>query len=161
MKAISSGRPGLNKKTGGVFATKVYQQFRDEIEHAMTRDIGNDEIESMMKEIKKATGFKVYIKCGDKVANEEYWGVPKIVHPDVDNLMKPILDQVLGRLGINDAQIFSGTLEKEYAKNDYIHIVIDLYDVPKYKNNNAVPTRQKRKQKLSRMTERLKSLESE
>lgn len=161
MKAISSGRPGLNKKTGGVFATKVYQQFRDEIEHAMTRDIGNDEIERMMEEVKQSTGFKVYIKCGYKTANDEYWGVPRIVHPDVDNLMKPILDQVLGKLGINDAHVFSGTLEKEYAKNDYIHIVIDLYDIPKYKANNAVPTRQKRKQKLSRMTERLKSLESE
>lgn len=161
MKAISSGRPRYNKKTGGVFATEVYQAFKDEVEQAMLRDIGSDEIEHMMEEIEQATGFKVYIKCGDRVVNDKYWGVPKIVHPDADNLMKPILDQVLGRLGINDAHVFSATLEKEYAKNDYIHIVIDLYDVPRYEPNNAIPTRQRRKQRLERMTEHLKNLGSE
>ena len=156
-KAISSGRPYINKKTGGVYMTPSYTIFANKIEEVMKEDIGDILIKDFQHKIEKSNGFKVYIKVGYATKQDDFWGYPKIVRPDIDNVQKPLFDQVLGRLGVNDEQIFSVTCEKEYASRDYIHFVIDMYDIKKLQRPKLTE-KQKEEKRLKRLKSEVKKI---
>ncbi|MGX0210365.1 RusA family crossover junction endodeoxyribonuclease [Staphylococcus epidermidis] len=151
IKAVSSGRPFVNKN-GGVFDSKAYQNFKKRIDETIECDIG-DAIDNYRNIVNKANGFKINIKCGYQIANSEFWGMPKITRPDADNTIKPIFDQILGRLGIEDSQIFNVNFEKVYSNEDYIEIDVTTYEIAEYyskKKNKTSRTKQQKNEDIKR-----------
>lgn len=151
IKAVSSGRPFVNKN-GGVFDSKAYQNFKEQIDETIKRDIGYA-IDNYRNIVNKANGFKIDIKCGYQIANSEFWGLPKITRPDADNTIKPIFDQILGRLGIEDSQIFNVNFEKVYSNEDYIEIDVNTYEIAEYyskKKNKTSRTKQQKNEDIER-----------
>ena len=145
IKAVSSGRPFVNKN-GGVFDSKAYQNFKEQIDETIKRDIGYA-IDNYRNIVNKANGFKIDIKCGYQIANSEFWGLPKITRPDADNTIKPIFDQILGRLGIEDSQIFNVNFEKVYANENYIDIDVTTYEIAEYHSKKKNKISRKKQQK--------------
>lgn len=151
IKAVSSGRPFVNQN-GGVFDSKAYRNFKEHIDETIKRDIG-DAIDNYRNIVNKANGFKINIKCGYQIANSEFWGMPKITRPDADNTIKPIFDQILGRLGIEDSQIFNVNFEKVYSNEDYIEIDVTTYEIAEYhskKKNKTSRTKQQKNEDIER-----------
>ncbi len=154
IKAVSSGRPFVNQN-GGVFDSKAYRNFKEHIDETIKRDIG-DAIDNYRNIVNKANGFKINIKCGYQVANSEFWGMPKITRPDADNTIKPIFDQILGRLGIEDSQIFNVNFEKVYANENYIEIDVTTYEIDEYHSKKKNKTSRKKQQKNEDIERKLK-----
>lgn len=154
IKAVSSGRPFVNQN-GGVFDSKAYRNFKEHIDETIKRDIG-DAIDNYRNIVNKANGFKINIKCGYQVANSEFWGMPKITRPDADNTIKPIFDQILGRLGIEDSQIFNVNFEKVYANENYIEIDVTTYEIAEYHSKKKNKTSRKKQQKNEDIERKLK-----
>lgn len=149
IKAVSSGRPFVNKN-GGVFDSKAYQNFKESIDETIKRDVGGV-IDNYRNIVNEANGFKITIKCGYQIANSEFWGLPKITRPDADNTIKPIFDQILGRLGIEDSQIFNVNFEKVYANENYIEIDVTTYKIAKYHSKNKTGrTKQQKNEDIER-----------
>ena len=67
--------------------------------------------------------------------------------PDADNTIKPIFDQILGRLGIEDSQIFNVNFEKVYANENYIEIDVTTYEIAEYHSKKKNKTSRKKQQK--------------
>lgn len=154
IKAVSSGRPFVNQN-GGVFDSKAYRNFKEHIDETIKRDIG-DAIDNYRNIVNKANGFKINIKCGYQIANSEFWGMPKITRPDADNTIKPIFDQILGRLGIEDSQIFNVNFEKVYSNEDYIEIDVTTYEIAEYHSKKKNKTSRTKKQKNEDIERKLK-----
>ena len=95
-RPISAGRPQVYKN-GGIGDTPRYYQFKKEVQEIMERDIGKRTIERYVSELGVSTGYVATISCYYKVKNHEFWGVPMIKRPDLDNVAKAILDQVVAR----------------------------------------------------------------
>ncbi|WP_145349973.1 RusA family crossover junction endodeoxyribonuclease [Staphylococcus epidermidis] len=154
IKAVSSGRPFVNKN-GGVFDSKAYRNFKENIDGTIEHDIG-DVIDNYRNIVNEANGFKINIKCGYRIANSQFWGMPKITRPDADNTIKPIFDQVLGRLGIEDSQIFRVNFEKIYSNEDYIEIDVTTYEIAEYHSKKKNKTSRKKQQKNEDIERKLK-----
>lgn len=81
-----------------------------------------------------------------------------ITRPDVDNVAKALLDQILGRLGIDDSRVFNLTIEKLYAKENRIKCSINTYSIEKYygyKKSNERKERKSKKKKPKNKYEKL------
>ncbi|MCT1513146.1 MULTISPECIES: RusA family crossover junction endodeoxyribonuclease [Staphylococcus] len=156
VKAVSSGRPFVNKN-GGVFDSKAYRNFKENIDETIEHDIG-DVIDNYRNIVNEANGFKIKIRCGYQIANSQFWGMPKITRPDADNTIKPIFDQVLGRLGIEDSQIFNVNFEKVYANENYIEIDVTTYEIAEYHSKKKSKTSRTKQQKNEDIERKLKKI---
>lgn len=156
IKAVSSGRPFVNRN-GGVFDSKAYRNFKENIDETIEGDIG-DVIDNYRNIVNEANGFKINIKCGYQIANSQFWGMPKITRPDADNTIKPIFDQVLGRLGIEDSQIFNVNFEKVYANENYIEIDVTTYEIAEYHSKKKSKTSRTKQQKNEDIERKLKKI---
>lgn len=156
VKAVSSGRPFVNKN-GGVFDSKAYRNFKENIDETIEHDIG-DVIDNYRNIVNEANGFKIKIRCGYQIANSQFWGMPKITRPDADNTIKPIFDQVLGRLGIEDSQIFNVNFEKVYANENYIEIDVITYEIAEYHSKKKSKTSRTKQQKNEDIERKLKKI---
>ncbi len=156
IKAVSSGRPFVNRN-GGVFDSKAYRNFKENIDETIEHDIG-DVIDNYRNIVNEANGFKIKIRCGYQIANSQFWGMPKITRPDADNTIKPIFDQVLGRLGIEDSQIFNVNFEKVYANENYIEIDVTTYKIAEYHSKKKSKTSRTKKQKNEDIERKLKKI---
>lgn len=156
IKAVSSGRPFVNRN-GGVFDSKAYRNFKENIDETIEGDIG-DVIDNYRNIVNEANGFKINIKCGYQIANSQFLGMPKITRPDADNTIKPIFDQVLGRLGIEDSQIFNVNFEKVYANENYIEIDVTTYEIAEYHSKKKSKTSRTKQQKNEDIERKLKKI---
>lgn len=143
MKGISAGRPQVYKN-GGVGDTKQYRRFKKEVEPTIERDLSPMAIQEIMDNVTKGNGYKVHITCYYERVNSDYWGIPMVIHPDVDNVLKGLFDQVLGRLGINDSRIFKNTIEKCYGEEDKVVFFVETYEIPEYKGMKPKTTGRKK-----------------
>lgn len=145
-KPVSAGRPQVFK-SGGVGDTKQYREFKKNIEQVMERDLSPVDIQKIMDDIAKGNGYKVHIVCYYERKNKEFWNTPMIIVPDVDNLIKGVFDQVLGRLGLEDSRIFSATIDKMYGKENKINCFVDTYQIKEYKSKKNVSGKSRKRRK--------------
>lgn len=145
-KAISAGRPQVYKN-GGVGDAPSYRKFKNEVEAVMIKDIGEERINQIIEKFQEGTGYQVKMTCYYKVVNSNFWNTPMITRPDVDNVAKALLDQILGRLGIDDSRVFNLTIEKLYAKENRIKCSINTYSIEKYYGYKKSNERKERKSK--------------
>lgn len=160
IKAISSGRPVITKN-GGVFDRKAYRDFKQQIEDVIERDLGSTLLADYQQKVAQANGFNVEIISGYKTKNHDYWGLPKVTRPDADNIIKPIFDQILGRLGLEDSQIFNVCFKKYYASDDYITIKVTTYNVPTYRSKSLVDKAEKQRRKDEEIETKLNKFRKE
>ena len=165
-RPISAGRPQVYKN-GGIGDTPRYYQFKKEVQEIMERDIGKRTVERYVSELEVSTGYVATISCYYKVKNHEFWGVPMIKRPDLDNVAKAILDQVVARLGIDDGTVFRLDINKEYAKEDGIKIHLEGYQIPVYKQlktsngkgkKRSKEVREHKQKRLNELLEKYKDL---
>lgn len=150
IKPVSGGRPHINKN-GGVYMPKAYTEFKNSIEDIMLQDIGILRVNHYRNKVKKANLFMVAIECGYAVKNERFHNTMKRTRPDIDNVQKPIFDQILGRLGIEDAEIGEVTCRKMYSDHDYITVHVSLFKTDEYKGYNRKTSAEKEKERYKRL----------
>lgn len=138
-RPISASRPRVFKN-GGVADSNSYSKFRREIPTIMESQLTKRRVNDYKKRVRsneENIGYKVSMELTFQCANEEYWGLPMIVKPDIDNLIKAIFDQVYYELGIDDRLIFEVNGVKKYGIDNEIKSKIEVYEVPKYKKKNS------------------------
>lgn len=131
-RAISAGRPQVYK-SGGVGDTPSYTRFKREIKDILENDIGTQTIKRYSDILNQYTGLKVKIRCYYEVKNYNFWGQPMIKRPDLDNVAKALLDQVISQFGVDDGTIFDLHITKEYARDNKVDFEIEGVNVEPYK----------------------------
>lgn len=134
-RAISAGRPQIYKSGAGgqrVGETPTYRRFKKEIEEIIENDIGRATIERYSEILSEYTGLKVKIVCHYQVKNHEFWGEPMLARPDLDNVAKALLDQVIPFFRADDGIIFDLHISKYYAKENSIDFEIEGFNIKPY-----------------------------
>jgi len=70
----------------------------------------------------KPCSVDITFGCSHK--NKSLWQAPKPTRPDLDNLVKTVLDAANGCLFFDDSQVFSLTARKVYAETGKIEITL-------------------------------------
>ena len=143
MKPISASRPQVYKN-GGVGASRSYRKFSKDVPKYIEENFDLEEIEDMKRRLhtsEENIGYKVHVEIVFGRGNEEYWGMPMLIKPDIDNLAKSIFDQVYQYFGVDDKRIFGVDAIKYYDGTNKIISWIEVFEIPEYQPKTKRTTR--------------------
>lgn len=120
IKAIPKQRPRFNIKTGSVYTPKITQEFEKIINLACK---SKKPILDPCK-IKIDIYFKMPISWSKK-KQLDYYDKPHFKKPDLDNLIKAIMDGLNGKAYVDDSQVVIIEATKRWSNNNKIIIQIE------------------------------------
>lgn len=137
LRIYSALRTRGTAKSGTVieYDEASYKEFKERVANWA---VNNEQIKEAKRRLKGYTGLSVNITTYYKVANGDFWELPKLTSPDVDNISKALLDTlVIGELKRDDSTVFRLLIEKFYADRDYAVVEIQGYKIAKYTGNKS------------------------
>ncbi|MBM0751732.1 RusA family crossover junction endodeoxyribonuclease [Staphylococcus epidermidis] len=160
IRPISASRPRVFKN-GGVSHSETYQKFAKDVPTEMKNLFSEEEIELMRQKLRNDDiniGYKVHQDLIFRCNNEDFWDVPMIVKPDIDNVIKSVFDQVYNYFGLDDKRIFSVESIKKYGSNDKIVSWIEVFEIPKYVSKRKTSRKTKKEPTLEDLKKELEKL---
>lgn len=133
VKPIAASRP--QSKDNKVWYSKSYSDFKASISAVLESQIGKATLDEERLILSDYNAFTVDTIFTYQVKNKTFWGVPRMIKPDADNLLKSVWDDILAtHFGIDDAAIFSGKFVKMYGEHDSIRFNIRPTNIQRYKS---------------------------
>lgn len=160
IRPISASRPRVFKN-GGVSHSETYQKFTKDVPIKIESNFSEEELELMRQKLHNDEidiGYKVHQDLIFKCNNEDFWDVPMIVKPDIDNIIKSVFDQIYNYFGLDDKRIFSVESIKKYGSNDKIVSWIEVFEIPKYVSKRKTSKRTKKEPTLEELKRELEHL---
>lgn len=127
-KIVGKGRPRLNTYTGTVYTptkTKDYEEFVRQC--FLIKNAGAKMLDKRVN-IEIKAYFKIPLSSSNKQKNDMILGnISPIKKPDIDNIVKIILDSLNGFVIVDDTQVTKLSVEKLYGTEEKVYVKIEEY----------------------------------
>lgn len=120
IRPIPKGRPRFSKN-GHVYTPPRTAEYERAIRR-LARDYAPKTLPS------KKIGIAIKVQFCFKAAKSNPVERKHLCTPDIDNLMKPVMDALQDLFWINDSQIWKVDKEKHFTAEDELRILIDYDD---------------------------------
>lgn len=123
-RAVGKGRPRVNTRTHTTYTPEKTKAFEEKLKMYFIKKYKRPEVSENPFKIKILIEFKPP-KSTSKKMLQKLCDTPYTKKPDLDNIIKAILDSLNGLAYKDDNQIVSINAEKKYGLADRIIIILE------------------------------------
>ena len=123
-RAVGKGRPRVNTRTHTTYTPEKTKAFEEKLKMYFIKKYRKPEVSENPFKIKILIEFKPP-KSTSKKMLQKLCDMPYTKKPDLDNIIKAILDSLNGLAYKDDNQVVSINAEKKYGLADRIIIILE------------------------------------